>query len=407
MPDLNEYQDQPWLDPDAKPFISIRNVSKKFGDFVAVNNVDLDIFQGELFCLLGGSGCGKTTLLRMLAGFETPGAGTIHIDGVEMSGVPPYERPVNMMFQSYALFPHMNVEKNVAYGLQRDGIKKDEINLRVAEMLAMVELGDFSKRKPHELSGGQKQRVALARALVKHPKVLLLDEPLAALDKRLREQTQFELMNIQEKLGVTFVVVTHDQEEAMTLSTRIAVMDAGQFVQIGTPTEIYEYPQTRMVADFIGSINMFEGVVAESRSEYIRVESVDNGMDFYIEGDHGRSIRAGSKVWVAVRPEKIRLSKQAPTQAPKQANDKQELGQESDQELGQKYEQKSNQISGTVEDIGYLGGISTYKIKIPSGKIIDVTVPNQIRPKDGKHAAYWEDKVWLDWHASSSVILIK
>jgi len=236
----------PWREDGATPFISINNVSKKFGNFTAVDNISLDIYKGELFGLLGGSGCGKTTLLRMLAGFETPTSGTISIDGIEMTGVAPYERPVNMMFQSYALFPHMNVEKNIAYGLKRDGVAKAEIKDRVADMLAMVELTDFGKRKPRQLSGGQRQRVALARALVKRPKVLLLDEPLAALDKRLREQTQFELMNIQDRTGVTFVVVTHDQEEAMTLSTRIAVMDAGKFMQIGEPAEIYENPATQL-----------------------------------------------------------------------------------------------------------------------------------------------------------------
>ncbi|MDO7573677.1 MAG: ABC transporter ATP-binding protein, partial [Oceanospirillaceae bacterium] len=233
---------RPWLDGDAEPFIKIRNVTKKFGEFTAVDNIDLDIYKGELFSLLGGSGCGKTTLLRMLAGFEPPSSGTIYIDGVDMTDVPPYARPINMMFQSYALFPHMTVEQNVAYGLKRDKISKDEITRRVDEILSMVELSDFIKRKPHQLSGGQRQRVALARALVKRPKVLLLDEPLGALDKRLREQTQFELINIQDDLGVTFVVVTHDQEEAMTLSTRMAMMDAGKFQQIGTPAEVYEYP---------------------------------------------------------------------------------------------------------------------------------------------------------------------
>ncbi len=381
MSSQDEFEDQPWLDPDAVPFISIRGVTKRFGDFIAVNSVDLDIYQGELFCLLGGSGCGKTTLLRMLAGFETPSSGSISIDGVEMSNVPPYDRPVNMMFQSYALFPHMNVEKNVAYGLKRDGVNKEEINLRVAEMLSMVELSDFSLRKPHQLSGGQRQRVALARALIKRPKVLLLDEPLAALDKRLREQTQFELMSIQEKLGVTFVVVTHDQEEAMTLSTRIAVMDAGEFVQIGSPTEIYEYPDSRLVADFIGSINLFEGRVTQNSADHISVSASEDDIEFYI--DHGMSIKEGSKVWIAVRPEKMRLSKAPPTA------------------------RNSNQIKGMVQDIGYLGGVSIYRIKLPSERVIDVTVPNQIRPKDGKHAAYWEDEVYLDWDASSAIVLTK
>ncbi len=274
------HADRPWLDPEAEPFIKVQSVSKHFGDFTAVDSVDLDIYKGELFCLLGGSGCGKSTLLRMLAGFETPSSGSIIIDGANMNHVPPYERPVNMMFQSYALFPHMTVESNIAYGLKRDGLAKAEVAHKVEEMLAMVELTQFRKRKPHQLSGGQRQRVALARSLVKQPKVLLLDEPLAALDKRLREQTQFELMNIQDKVGVTFVVVTHDQEEAMTLSTRIAVMDAGRFMQIGTPTEIYEFPTSRLVANFIGNANMFEGRITENGPDHVIVQSKSPNVRF-------------------------------------------------------------------------------------------------------------------------------
>ena len=355
MSEIADYQEEPWLDPDAEPFIRIKGITKNFGDFTAVSSVDLDIYRGELFCLLGGSGCGKSTLLRMLAGFEMPSSGTISIDGVEMNEVPPYERPVNMMFQSYALFPHMDVEKNVGYGLRMDGVEAGEIKQRVADMLALVELSDFAKRKPHQLSGGQCQRVALARALIKRPKVLLLDEPLAALDKRLREQTQFELMNIQEKLGVTFIVVTHDQEEAMTLSTRIAVMDEGKFIQIGTPTEIYEFPQTRMVADFIGSANIFEARVTENSADHVTVRSGDDDAEFYI--DHGLSIKEGSKVWIALRPEKIRISKTPPTNS------------------------STNQLQGVVHELGYLGSLSTYRIKLPNGKIVAVTVPNQSRPK--------------------------
>lgn len=380
MSDMNcATSDEPWLDPDAQPFIKVRGITKKFGEFVAVNAVDLDIYRGELFCLLGGSGCGKSTLLRMLAGFEKPTSGTLFIDGVDMSNVPAYERPTNMMFQSYALFPHMTVEKNVAYGLKQDGIAKSEIDDRVAEMLGLVELQDFARRKPHQLSGGQRQRVALARALVKKPKLLLLDEPLGALDKRLREQTQFELMNIQDQLGITFVVVTHDQEEAMTLSTRIAVMDAGQFVQIGTPTEIYEFPESRFVADFIGSANMFEGRVTENGADHVSVES-DVG-SFYI--DHGMEVREGAKVWVAVRPEKITLSKDAP------ASD------------------GPNQASGSVEEIGYLGDVSIYKVKLNDGTIVDVTQPNQVRPKSRTHRITWDEEVYLSWDASSAVVLTR
>jgi len=376
-----DYRDRPWLDPEAEPFIKLQSVGKLFGDFTAVDSVDLDIYKGELFCLLGGSGCGKSTLLRMLAGFETPTSGSIIIDGANMNDVPPYERPVNMMFQSYALFPHMDVESNVAYGLKRDGLGKQEIEQKVEEMLAMVELTQFRKRKPHQLSGGQRQRVALARALVKQPKVLLLDEPLAALDKRLREQTQFELMNIQDQLGITFVVVTHDQEEAMTLSTRIAVMDNGRFMQIGTPTEIYEFPNSRLVANFIGNANMFEGRVTENGPDHIIVQSNEPECQIYI--DHGLSIQEGSKVWVALRPEKIRISKQPPNT------------------------EGNNMIKGMVDDIGYLGGISTYRIKIDGDRIVEITSPNQVRPKDGNPPIDWDEEVYLSWDASSSVVLTK
>ncbi|MFT4649921.1 MAG: putrescine transport system ATP-binding protein [Flavobacteriales bacterium] len=381
MVQQDNYVDRPWMDPDAEPFIKIQGITKKFDDFIAVDNIDLDIYKGELFSLLGGSGCGKTTLLRMLAGFETPSAGRIFIDGVDMTDIPPYQRPVNMMFQSYALFPHMSVEKNVAYGLNRDGIAKHEVNNRVAEMLEMVELGQFGKRKPHQLSGGQRQRVALARALVKQPKVLLLDEPLGALDKRLREQTQFELMNIQSELGITFVVVTHDQEEAMTLSTRIAVMDAGRFVQTGTPTEIYEFPESRLIASFIGNTNIFEGRVKENNTNHITVEANTPECDIRI--DHGSSIQEGTKVWVSVRPEKIKLSKTAPAaKAP-------------------------NQLKGIVSNIGYLGRLSTYHVKVDGKTNIEVTSPNQIRPKDGSRAIDWDDEVYLSWDDSSAAVLTK
>ena len=351
----DEYQDRPWLDPGAEPFIKVQSVTKSFGGFIAVDNVDLDVFKGELFCLLGGSGCGKSTLLRMLAGFETPTRGTIYIDGVDMTEVPAYERPVNMMFQTYALFPHMTVESNVAYGLKRDRVAPAEI--------------------------AQRQRVALARALVKRPKVLLLDEPLGALDKRLREQTQFELMNIQDQLGVTFIVVTHDQEEAMTLSSRIAVMDAGKFVQIGTPTEIYEFPETRFVANFIGSANMFEGRVVEDGADHVVVRASDHDGEFYI--DHGLSLKEDAEVWVAVRPEKIAISK-----APADASG-------------------PNQLKGVVHDVGYLGNFSTYRVALASGKIVEVTHPNQRRPKGAEHAVDWDDEVHLSWEPSSAVVLTR
>jgi putrescine transport system ATP-binding protein len=254
--------DRPWLDPDAKPQIIIESLSKAFGAFTAVDSVNLRIYKGEMFALVGASGCGKTTLLRMLAGFASPTSGRILIEGADMTTVPPHERPVNMMFQSYALFPHMSVEDNVGYGLRRMTLDKSVKLKRIEDALEMVQLAPLAKRKPHQLSGGQRQRVALARALIRRPKVLLLDEPLSALDKKLREQTQFELMNIQYQVGITFVFVTHDQDEAMALSTRIAVMDHGRVVQVGTPSEIYEFPQSRFVADFIGTTNLFEGTIS-------------------------------------------------------------------------------------------------------------------------------------------------
>jgi putrescine transport system ATP-binding protein len=380
MSQQTNYSDRPWLDADAEPFIKLRSVSKKFGEFTAVDNIDLDIYKGELFSLLGGSGCGKTTLLRMLAGFETPSSGTIYIDGVDMTEVPPYDRPINMMFQSYALFPHMTVEQNVSYGLKRDKIPKDEIKRRVEEILSMVELSDFVKRKPHQLSGGQRQRVALARALVKQPKVLLLDEPLGALDKRLREQTQFELINIQDQLGVTFVVVTHDQEEAMTLSTRMAMMDAGKFQQIGTPAEVYEYPESRLVANFIGSANMFEGRVSQNGADHVVVTCKELGVEFYT--NHPMSIIEGTKVWVAVRPENIVLSKTA-------------------------FDATKNQLKGVVVDIGYHGKTSTYRIRISNDQMIEVSVPNQKRPKGDRHSVDWDEEVYLNWDQSNAVVLMK
>lgn len=379
MSNTLDHSDRPWLNPDTAPFIKIEGITKTFGRFTAVDQVDLEIFRGELFCLLGASGCGKTTLLRILAGLETPTSGQIWIDGVDITQLPAYERPVNMMFQSYALFPHMNVAQNVAYGLKRDGIPKKEIGERVDQMLTMVELLGFSKRKPHQLSGGERQRVALARALVKRPKVLLLDEPLAALDKRLREQTQFELMRIQEQLGVTFIVVTHDQEEAMTLSTRIAVMNEGRFIQVAPPTELYENPDNRFIASFIGSVNLFAGHTLTRNNDLYTIAL--NKHDLQCQVEHAQHLDNGSPIWIAVRPEKITISTTP-------------LASE-----------ELNQLMGTVDDIAYTGNLSTYRIKTQSGDIVEVTHPNQSRSRGSQLIADWDDTVYLHWTSADSVLL--
>jgi putrescine transport system ATP-binding protein len=368
----------PWKNPGAPAYIRIEQVTKKFGDFAAVADVTLDIHRGEIFCLLGGSGCGKTTLLRMLGGFETPSTGRIFIDGNDMAGVPPYSRPVNMMFQSYALFPHMNVEQNVAFGLRQEGTPKREVEQRVTEMLALVKLQEFGPRKPHQLSGGQRQRVALARSLIKRPKLLLLDEPLGALDKRLREYTQFELVNIQERLGVTFVVVTHDQEEAMTLATRIGVMNQGRIVQVGTPHDIYEFPSTRFAAEFIGNVNMFEGRVVEDEPDHVLIDSPELGASIYV--GHGISTAPDAIVWVAVRPEKMILSRESPSQ-------------------------HVNAASGTIREVAYMGDMSTFLVRLDSGRTVRVTQPNIRRHADLEFT--WDDRVWVSWHESSAVVVME
>jgi len=363
--------------PAGAPYVRIERLTKRFGDFVAVRQVTLEIARGEIFCLLGGSGCGKTTLLRMLAGFETPTEGAIYIDGVDVTAVPPYERPVNMMFQSYALFPHMTVTQNVAFGLRQDGTARDEIESRVREMIALVKLDGYEKRKPHHLSGGQRQRVALARALVKRPKLLLLDEPLGALDKKLREHTQFELVNLQDKLGVTFVIVTHDQEEAMTLASRIGVMRAGEILQVGSPTDIYEFPNSRFVADFIGSVNLTEGTLVEDEPDHVRIDCPTLGATVYV--DHGVSSPPDAKLSVAIRPEKIQLSRERPAQS-------------------------DNVLQGVITGIAYLGDATRYLVRLPTGFVLRVTTPNLFR-REERHAH--DESVWLHWHPSAAVVVMR
>ncbi|WP_259782888.1 ABC transporter ATP-binding protein [Aestuariispira ectoiniformans] len=370
--------DQPWNDPAQKPYVRLDNVTKKFGDFTAVDNVSLDIFKGEFFSLLGPSGCGKTTLLRMLAGFETPTSGKILLDGEDMSKVPPYQRPVNMMFQSYALFPHMNVEKNIAFGLKQDRVPGPEIKRRVEEVINLVQLNQFARRKPHQLSGGQRQRVALARSLVKKPKMLLLDEPLGALDKKLREKTQFELMNIQEETGITFVIVTHDQEEAMTVSSRIAVMDHGRIVQVATPTEIYEVPNSRYVASFIGDVNIFESRVKEVGSDHVDLVANDAGCT--IHANHSIDTSKGATVWFAVRPEKLEISLDAPA------------------------DPGTNCMQGEVWDIGYLGNLSIYHVKLDNGTMVTTTRTNRYR--EVARDITWEDRVYVTWRPDAGVVLV-
>ncbi len=365
--------------PDSA-YVRIRDVSKKFGGITAVDHVSLDIRRGEIFCLLGGSGSGKTTLLRMLAGFETPTAGTIEIDGQDLSRVPPYERPVNMMFQSYALFPHMSVERNVAFGLEQEHLGRDAIRRQVGEILEIVKMSGYGARKPHQLSGGQRQRVALARALVKRPKLLLLDEPLAALDRKLREHTQFELLNIQQRLGVTFIVVTHDQEEAMTLGTRLGVMNRGCIVQVGTPSDIYESPASRFVADFIGSVNMFEGQVYANGADGLCIRSADLGCT--VRAERAAGCPRGATVWAAIRPEKIQIARAAAGTAAAPAE---------------------NLVAGTVREIAYMGDTSIYLVRLDSGSMLRVTLPNVLRGAEGPIAR--EERVWLSWHGSSPVVL--
>lgn len=367
---------EPWQDPKIKPYVSIKNLTKTFGGKVAVNDVSLSIYKGELFSLLGHSGCGKTTLLRMLAGFESPTSGKIFIDGIDMTDTPAYKRPVSMVFQSYALFPHMTVEQNVAFGLIQEGMNSREIQERVNVYLKLVQMSGYEKRKPNQLSGGERQRVALARSLVKQPKLVLLDEPLAALDKKLRERTQLELVNIQEKVGVTFVMVSHDQEEAMTMSTRIGVMNEGRIFQVGGPTEVYEYPNSKYVANFIGSVNLFEGLIIEERSDHVIVKSTMLEKNLYV--NHSASVPVGAQISVAIRPEKVMLSLEEP-------------------------KGEFNWTSGIVQDIAYLGDVSIYYVKLQSGAVVLATVANLVRAAE--RPIQWDDKVYLYWRPESGIVL--
>ena len=367
----------PWADSSAQPLIRFQNVVKRYGDVVAIDGVSLDIYEREFFALLGPSGCGKTTLMRMLAGFEEASEGKVMLAGKDLSGVPPYRRPVNMMFQSYALFPHLSVADNIAFGLKQERMPKAKIAALVDEMLKLVNLHGFEKRKPHQLSGGQRQRVALARSLAKRPKVLLLDEPMAALDKKLREQTQFELMDLQQRIGTTFIIVTHDQEEAMTVADRIAVMDHGKLVQVATPAEIYEQPNSRYVAEFVGDINIIEAVVERVTPGDIALKSA--ALDAELRLSQFSDVRAGDTVAVALRPEKIRIGKEPLSEV------------------------HANCAQGVVYDIAYLGDLSVYHVHLQNGLVLKAAKTNlsrQIEPPID-----WEDNVYLSWTPDAGVLL--
>ena len=369
---------QPWNDPAAQPLVEFRAVTKRFGGVTAVADVSLSLYPREFFALLGPSGCGKTTLMRMLAGFETPDEGQILLDGVDITAVPPHLRPVNMMFQSYALFPHLSVADNIGYGLKREGLPRAEIDRRMAEMLALVKLDGLGKRRPDQLSGGQRQRVALARALAKRPKLLLLDEPMAALDRKLRESTQFELMDIQSELGTTFMVVTHDQDEAMTMADRMAVMDHGRLVQIAPPDVIYEAPVSRHVAEFVGDINILEGRVESVEGDLVSVMTPLAGI---VELDEeAPALSPGAPVLVGLRPEKIALSHDEPAQG-------------------------TNKVRGEIWDIGYLGDMTMVQVMIggDDGQLLKVSLTNRSRRIERPFA--WEDAVWLSWDVEAGLVL--
>ncbi|WP_299728643.1 ABC transporter ATP-binding protein [uncultured Tateyamaria sp.] len=366
----------PWDDPDEKPLIRFRNVTKRFGDFTAIDDLTLDIFAQEFFALLGPSGCGKTTMMRMLAGFEHPTSGSIELAGSDIASVPPNKRAVNMMFQSYALFPHLSVWDNIAFGLRRESSDKDAIAKRVEEMLKLTRLEKFARRKPHQISGGQRQRVALARSLAKAPKLLLLDEPLGALDAKLREATQFELMDIQEKTGTTFVIVTHDQEEAMTVASRIAVMDEGRIMQVATPDRIYEAPESVYVADFIGDVNIIEGQVKAASDGLFQLSFADGQPPVLAASE--TPFYDGQNAHLAVRPEKVSIHTEQP-------------------------DASDNLLQGKVLDIAYLGNLSTYHVELPGGQVIKAQTANTRRLS--RRSITWEDPVWISWTKTAGVLL--
>ncbi len=366
----------PWDNSNEKPLIRFQNVTKKFGEFVAIDDLTLDIYAQEFFALLGPSGCGKTTMMRMLAGFENPTSGQMELAGQDIADVPPNKRAVNMMFQSYALFPHLSIWENIAFGLKRDKQSKDEIAARVDEMLKLTRLEKFAQRKPHQISGGQRQRVALARSLAKAPKLLLLDEPLGALDKKLRQETQFELMDIQETTGTTFVIVTHDQEEAMTVASRVAVMDEGRIIQVSTPAAIYEYPNSVYVADFIGEVNIIETTAKPAGKDQYHLDWAEGQAPIIAASE--RPFSDGQKAHLAIRPEKIAISTDKPKGPP-------------------------NAVEGKVLDIAYLGNLSTYHVALPGGQIIKAQTANTRRL--ARRDITWEDSVWISWSATAGVLL--
>jgi putrescine transport system ATP-binding protein len=399
----------PGPDSAGEPLVRFDAVSKRFADVAAVNGLSLDIYHGEFFALLGPSGCGKTTLLRMLAGFETPDAGRVLLAGEDLAVVPPHRRPINMMFQSYALFPHLTVAGNIAFGLRQDGLPKQEIARRVEEMLALVKLEGLGARKPDQLSGGQRQRVALARSLAKRPKVLLLDEPMAALDKKLREETQFELMDLQERLGTAFVIVTHDQEEAMTVAHRIAVMDRGEIVQVAPPAEIYEQPKSRWVAAFIGDVNLIEGGVVETNGAGAVVED-GGGRRYRVAGADG--VAVGARVAIALRPEKLRIAREA--SGPGSDGTTSDGAAPSGNTPGDNAPSGNapgdnapdgNLVRGRVWDIGYLGDTSVYKVRLADGTQMKASVANVTRMVE--RPIRWDDDVLLSWPPSAAVLLTR